>query len=376
MILKYGNKILTELLNIDDVKVNSYRQHEAIGIILQVESLKKESNCPRCGKKSHRLHQNHRYLVKDLPLSGQAVYLEVNRRQFKCDECRKPFSEDLNFVSKRRSYTKRLAHSIVQEVLDSDIHSVARKSHVTTEEIETMLKSASQEFLKSKPSELKRLGIDEIAWVKGKGNYCAVLIDLDLAKPIAILNERTQVHVREVLIQWGIEILEQIEEVSIDLWKPYKNLVEELMPSAQIVADRFHVIKQVSDELDRQRKQEKRQAEKEKNKFKKAEILAGLTKSKYALLKNEESLNESQLLKLEQVKLVSPTLGIMHELKEDFRNIFEKNTDWLSGLFSLGEWLNSAAQYFPSSQKTIKRWLDEIIAYFDNRTTSAVGATN
>lgn len=52
--------------------------------------------------------------------------------------------------------------------------------------------------------------------------------------------------------------------------------------------------------------------------------------------------------------------------------IFEKNTNWLAGLFSLGSWLNSAAKYFPESQKTIKRWLAEIIAYFDNRTSSGV----
>jgi len=35
----------------------------------------------------------------------------------------------------------------------------------------------------------------------------------------------------------GLGVLEQIEEVSIDLWLPYKSLVEELMPSAQVVAD-------------------------------------------------------------------------------------------------------------------------------------------
>ncbi len=144
------------------------------------------------------------------------------------------------------------------------------------------------------------------------------------------------------------------------------------MPNAQVVADRFHVIKQVNDELDRQRKQEKRQAEKEKDRPKKEGILAALNKSKYALLKYEENLTEEQLLKLEQVKLISPRLELMHELKEDFRNIFEKNTDWLSGLFSLGEWrsvgggsfprqtslLNSASQYFPESHKTIKNgWM-------------------
>ena len=40
-------------------------------------------------------------------------------------------------------------------------------------------------------------------------------------------------------------MLEQIEEVSIDLWLSYKNLVKELMPSAEVVADRFHVMKQI-----------------------------------------------------------------------------------------------------------------------------------
>ncbi len=369
---KSGNKLLTELLNIDGIKVISKRQHEGIGIIFQIEQMNSYSICPYCRTSSHRLHQNHRYLVKDLPLSGQPVYLEINRRQFKCDSCRKPFSEELNFVKQKRSYTLRLAEDIIAQILKSNIKSVAEKSHVTTEEIERMLKDVSESCLKSKPSSLKRLGIDEIAGVKGQGNYCAVLIDLDSDKLIGILNERKQDHLREVFTQWGWEILEQIEEVSIDLWVPYKTLVQDLMPNAQVVADRFHVMKQVNDELDRQRKKEKRQAEIEKNESKKAELLAGLNKSKYALLKNKSSLNEAQILKLKQVKLVSPILGIMHELKEDFRNIFEQNTDWLSGLFGLGKWLNSAAQYFPSSQQTIKRWLDEIVAYFDNRTTSGV----
>ena len=93
MTAKSGNKLLTELLNIEGIKVISKRQHEGIGIILQVEPINQESICPHCGTSSRRLHQNHRYLIKDLPLSGQAAYLEINRRQFKCDSCRKPFSD-------------------------------------------------------------------------------------------------------------------------------------------------------------------------------------------------------------------------------------------------------------------------------------------
>ena len=38
------------------------------------------------------------------------------------------------------------------------------------------------------------------------------------------------------------------------MWKPYKNLSEALMQQAEVVADRFHVMKQVNEELDRARK--------------------------------------------------------------------------------------------------------------------------
>jgi transposase len=62
----------------------------------------------------------------------------------------------------------------------------------------------------------------------------------------------------------------------------------------------------------------------------------------------------------------------MHELKEEIRKIFEQTNNWLTGLFQQGRWLASAKKYFPDSQNTIIRWLDEIIAYFDNRTTSGV----
>ncbi|ALB39738.1 hypothetical protein AA650_04010 [Anabaena sp. WA102] len=73
--------------------------------------------------------------------------------------------------------------------------------------------------------------------------------------------------------------IEQIVEVSMDLWSPYKSLVEELMPNANITADRFHVMKQVNDELDAMRKSEKRAATSLDNKSERDRILAGLNKS-------------------------------------------------------------------------------------------------
>lgn len=57
-------------------------------------------------------------------------------------------------------------------------------------------------------------------------------VDLDNSKFLAILPGRTQEIINKLLSSWGEEVLEQIEEVSIDLWIGYKNLVKELMPNA------------------------------------------------------------------------------------------------------------------------------------------------
>jgi transposase len=369
-------KVLTEILDLSDVKVISHRLHTGIGMILQIEQEKSFSTCPKCGTTSHKLHQNHRHIIKDLPFGEKEVFLEINRRQFKCGQCKKPFSEDLDFVKKKRTYTKRLARKTIQEVLENDIDSVAEKGIVTKDEIERMLKDASEELPNLKPINLKRLGIDEIALKKGHGNYCAVLVDLDQSKLIAILSGRTQEIIEQTLLEWGTEILENIEEVSIDLWTGYKTLVTKLMPNAQVVADRFHVMTQINKELDTQRKREKRKVEdliKKANptdKLKYEEILAGLKNSKYPLLKNKDKLTQEQLDKLIQVKNVSPILKEMHEFKEKIRKIFNNTNDWYTGVFKLGMWLSRAKKYFPNSNNTIIRWYQEIIAYFDNRTTS------
>ena len=158
-----------------------------------------EKICPRCGTPSNRLHQNHRHVVKDLSWGELPVFLEINRRQFKCKKCKKQFSESLDFLEPRRNYTTRLAHQTIQDVLNSNIQSVAKKGIVTTEEIERMLKDEFSKFDKSKPVGLKRLGIDEISLVKGKGSYCAVLVDLDKSELITILPGRTQEALEKIL---------------------------------------------------------------------------------------------------------------------------------------------------------------------------------
>jgi transposase len=361
-----------QILAFPGMKVLSCQEIEGLGIIIEIEAEVKYCNCPICGQTTRSIHQNHWRIIQDLPWSNKTVLLKINRRQFKCNKCQKAFSESLDFVDKNRGYTKRLALNIVEQVLNSNIHSVAERNDLSDEEVESMLEGQASEIHKIDLSKLSRLGIDEIALVKGQGKYLAVLVDLDTHKPIEIVSSRRIAEITEVFEGWGIQVLEQIKEVSIDLWSPYKKLVEELMPNADITADRFHVMKQVNMELDTARKTEKKAAMLLDNKSERDRVLAGLTKSKYSLLKNEDSLNEQQKEKLKIVQKVSPNLLKMHALKEEFRNIFETTQSWGNSVLKLLDWISEALSYFPKSIKTIVRWFGEVVGYFDERTSSGI----
>ncbi len=361
-----------KILNLPGMKVLGCQEIEGLGLIIEIEAAVNYCTCQRCGQVSRSVHQNHWRTVQDLPWNTKQVLLRINRRQFKCIFCRKPFSEELDFVDKQRGYTKRFAANIIKQVLDSNIHSVAARNDLSDEEVQTMLDSQASSILKIDLTGLKRLGIDEIALVKGQGNYLAVLVDLDTHLLLEIVKSRRMSELRFVLEGWGSEVLEQITEVSIDLWSPYKSLVEKLMPNADVTADRFHVMKQVNNELDQVRKTQKTSAAQLKNKSEKERVLAGLTKSKYSLLKNEDSLNELQKEKLKSVQSVSPLLSKMHSLKEEFRAVFETAESWGDGVLRLLDWMHDALLYFPKSIATIVRWFGEIVGYFEQRTTSGV----
>lgn len=372
MITKSQANQLTELLGLPEAEVDDMTVIDGVGLFLVISSTRRDAKCPRCGKRSRHLHENHRYNIEDLPWNEQSVVLRINRRQFWCQCCGQAFSEELGFVKKKRLYTQRLANEIVSQVLGSSIHNVAARTGMSDEQIETMLQDAGEEYLPKAPKALKYLGIDEIAVVKGQGQYYGVLVNLETHQPITLLPSRTQEALREVFSQWGVEVLEGIEGVSIDLWRAYQSLVEEMMPNATIVADRFHVAKLLNEELDNQRKAEKGAAKKIRKKAERERILEGLNGSKYVLLKNEKDLNERQREKLIEVSRVSPKLATMHRLKEEFREIFESSENWAEGTLELLDWMVESSTLFKQSCGTIKRWFDEVTSYFELRITNGV----
>jgi len=135
--------LLTELLGLAGIDVENYSIVEN-QLILEVEVHSEKAVCTRCQQESSSLHQNQHYFVRDLNLMGRTVLLKVNRRQFKCKTCEKPFSEELDFVGNRRKHTNRLAELIVQQVIHSDLHNVGKQYDLSDEEVWSLVEYVSK----------------------------------------------------------------------------------------------------------------------------------------------------------------------------------------------------------------------------------------
>jgi transposase len=114
---------------------------------------------------------------------------------------------------------------------------------------------------------------------KGQGDYIVVLVDLDQRVPLAFAPSRKQADISKVLEGWGESVLHQISEVSIDMSGNYKGLVHKLLPNAQVVADRFHVMKLVNQDLDGARKALHKANQEQKDEVEKSRIEAVLKQS-------------------------------------------------------------------------------------------------
>ena len=90
----------------------------------------------------------------------------------------------------------------------------------------------------------KLLGVDDFAFRKGH-NYGTILVDLETHQPIALLADRKA----ETLIEW-LQAHPGIEVLSRDRSKTYKNAMDAAAPDAIQVADRFHLVKNLSDYLE------------------------------------------------------------------------------------------------------------------------------
>lgn len=294
-------------------------------------------------------------LIRDLAVFAYIVYLHIPRRQFYCSGCHRYFTEHLTFADWERRYTQRYEDYIYQRVQSTSIEQVSREERLSWDQVQGIFK---HKFAQKKTtwSQVKRLSIDEVSQRKGHQDFVTVVADIDQGKLVEVIDRHQQKDIIEVLKKQPLELREQVEEVSVDMWGGFPKVVQSVFPNAVLVFDRFHVMQPVNKELNKVRKQ----------------IETKVIGSKFIILKNGVDLTESERVKLEVILSCSQRLRLAYNFKEEFREIFESCKTVDSGKECLLEWLIRARSVYGNLVTTIHNHLNGICNYFLRRTTSGV----
>ena len=259
--------------------------------------------------------------------------------------------------------TKRLVKAIEEQSMSKTFVEVAENVGVDEKTVRNVFKDYVSFKEREYQFETPRwLGIDEIHIIRKPR---LVLTNVERRTIYDIKTNRN----KETVIQRLSEISDRtyIEYVTMDMWKPYKDAVNTVLPHAKVVVDKFHVVRMANQALDGVRKAIK------------AKMTAlerrTLMRERFILLKRKHDLNEREAFLLDTWLGSLPDLKEAHELKEEFYWIWDTD-DPEEGRDRYRLWRihcmsSNSKDAYKDLVRAVDNWQDEIFNYFDKKLTNA-----
>lgn len=205
--------------------------------------------CPGCGEASTHVQSYYTRSPQDLPVSGQRVVLVLHVRRFRCLnlQCsRQTFAEPFLEIPRSARQTRRLGTILEALAVMLSGQSGAKLAAQLAIPVspDTLLRWAKKPAEVASPPP-RALGVDDFAFRRGHP-YGTLLLDLETHQPVDLLADRTG----ESLAAWlkqhpGVEI------ISRDRAKDYQRGATDGAPLAQQVIDRWHLLKNLREALER-----------------------------------------------------------------------------------------------------------------------------
>jgi transposase len=209
---------------------------------------------------------------------------------------------------------------------------------------------------------------------------------------VAIISGIKAEDVISVLMKIPKEELNKVEEVTLDMSESMRKIVRHCFPCAKRVIDRFHVQRLAFDAIQEMRiahrwdaineeteaiEQAKLSNEKYiprilENGDSKKQLLA---RSRYLLFKSADKWTNKQELRARLLFELYPDIKHAYSLTHSLRMIYNKNNHKDAARLSLAKWFNkvtdSGFKSFNTISATIYEHYDDILNFFNNRSTNA-----
>jgi transposase len=219
-------------------------------LTVEVISTQPCAHCPGCGTPSDTVHWKSQRTVRDVPCGGRNVVLRLKVRKFFCrvSTCpRKVFAERLSDLVQPWA---RISNRLLQELQALGLSASAEVSERLAPRLGMQVKAPTLlRYLRTipAPSEVpvRVLGLDDFVIRRGD-KYGTILVNLETGKPLDLLPDRTA----EAVLPW-LEKHQEIDVVSRDRASAYADAVKRALPHATQVADRYHLVQNLREHLQR-----------------------------------------------------------------------------------------------------------------------------
>ena len=219
------------------------------GLTFFLQVRRRSSHCPSCDSCSKRVHSYYVRSIRDTAIGEQAVYLRLRVRRFYClnADCQRcTFTERLTLFAPHARRTERLVNLQVTMVTFLGGEAGSRLLQKLRMPLcgASLLQSLRAQATEHYPTP-RVLGVDDWAVKKGR-SYGTILVDLEKHKVVDLLSDRSAA----ALELWlrdspGVEII--VRDRSYD----YMMGAGAGAPSAKQVADRWHLLHNLREMLER-----------------------------------------------------------------------------------------------------------------------------
>ena len=266
---------------------------------------------------------------RDLSMRKLPLKLRYRPRRVECPRCGVRV-EDFPWAEPWARVTTALFNAVARLARELSWQGTARQYGLNWKSVATIVKRAVEYGLRHRARPpVRMIGIDEVSRRKGQV-YLTVVYDLERRLLLWVGDDRTEEAVRPFFTkEMGTRRCHTLRVVCMDMWAPYAKLVREHATNAQILFDRFHIVKHLHEAVEEVRRSEMRRLSvKERVVFK---------RSRWLLLKNPWNLTGDQKERLSTMVRWNTPIVRAYYLKESFQlfwttgNPAVPNPTWKNG---------------------------------------------
>ena len=337
-----------EFLNLEDVIITKV-ENISDQLHISIELPRRKHVCPCCGAVTDRVHDYRMQVVKDIPLARD-TFLLLRKRRYRCN-CGKRFFERNSFLPRYYRVTSRLVAEII----------FAFKKVVSAKEIGCRFNVSGVTAMRyfnlfnKKLSKLPEvISLDEFKGNSGGQKYNSILVDPKERVVLDILPNRFE----NDLIRYfsGFSNKTDVKYFVCDMNPHFRQVAKICFPQATIVADKYHVIRQVYWAMEKVRKNEQNKLSARFRKY--------FKKSRNLLMKRTEKLTDGEMDRLALMFEIAPRLADAYRIKNDFLSVIRSKSA-AEGKRTLADWLLSVEVIdlpeFHDCTKAYHNWFNEII---------------